>query len=305
MRRLLYPTLPLQRRWSQRGFHLAGKCVETIQRAPNVTRAVRLAYVATSITVAFLSLMGWQFSAGILAGTLVLIGGLIVFQVRNWVGTLLHRSDMLCLAAEEAESHYTEVLWRIVRVVESRDQYTEGHSERVADMSLQIARVMGMSEEKCSNLRIAAQLHDLGMLAVSQKILSERDRLGVDGYRTVKTHPEVAYKILKSLGSLREVLPAIRHHHERMNGTGYPAGLRGDAIPLEARILAVADAYDAMTHDRPQRQAMTAMAAMHELRRCAPAGYDPDCVEALAKIKHFPNLQEAMAEAMTGVMVEA
>ena len=117
--------------------------------------------------------------------------------------------------------------------------------------------------------------------------------LRVAEFRTIQKHSEVSYEILKPLESLREVLPAIRYHHERMNGTGYPAGIREEEIPLGARILAVADAYDAMTHDRPHRSAMTPLAAMKELDRCTPHGYDRTCVDALAGMMHLPLLTAA------------
>ena len=116
----------------------------------------------------------------------------------------------------------------------------------------------------------------------------------MDEFRTIQKHSEVSYEILRPLRCLKEMLLAVRYHHERMNGTGYPAGISGDEIPLEAKILAVADAYDAMTHDRPHRPAMTPMIAVQELRRCTPHGYDESCVEALADIIHVNKFAEAM-----------
>ena len=113
--------------------------------------------------------------------------------------------------------------------------------------------------------------------------------------RTVREHSDISYEVLKPLAMLAPVLPAIRHHHERTNGTGYPAALAGDAIPLEARILAVADAYDAMTHDRPHRQALSSLVALRELRRCCPSGYDSRCVEALAEVLHAPAMEKVQA----------
>ncbi len=273
------------------------KTLRAVRRACDVTRPIRLAFVAIATIVVLTTFGGWQISAAALVGGMVAIMGLAAFQVHRGVWHLHNQSDRLQQAAAEAEKHYIEVLWRIVWVSESRDRYTEGHSERVAALCEGMARHLGLDETICERVKMSARLHDLGMLAVSSKILNERDRLGVDEYRTVKQHPEVAHKILKPLQSLRDNLPAIRHHHERMNGTGYPDGLSGDQIPIEARILAVADAYDAMTHDRPQRMAMTAVAAMSELERCTPAGYDPACVEALAELKHLPKLTEALAGA--------
>ena len=146
-------------------------------------------------------------------------------------------------------------------------------------------------------LKIAGQLLDTGLLAVPEGLLNKRAHLGMGEFRTIKRHSDVSYEVLKPLSMLAEVLPAIRHHHERMNGTGYPAGLVGDRIPLGARILAVADTFDAMTHDRPHRPAMTPLEAITQLRQCSPAGYDSQCVAALSDIIHLPELQEIMASA--------
>ena len=137
-------------------------------------------------------------------------------------------------------------------------------------------------------------MHDIGMVAIPQQMVNTKARIDVQGFRQIKKHSEIGYEVLKPLESLAEVLPAVRYHHERMNGTGYPAGRRGDEIPLAARILAVADSYDAMTHDRPYRPAMMPMAAVQELRRCTPAGYDPQCVEALGEVMRLPQLEETM-----------
>ncbi|HUS47107.1 MAG TPA: HD domain-containing phosphohydrolase, partial [Phycisphaerae bacterium] len=122
-----------------------------------------------------------------------------------------------------------------------------------------------------------------------------RSRLAVAEFRTVQKHPEVSYQVLRPLRSVAPILPAIRYHHERMNGSGYPEGLKGDKIPLGASIIAVADSYDAMTHDRPHRPAMTPLQAMMELRRCTPAGYDGRCVDAMAEIVNLPDLEMTIA----------
>ena len=240
---------------------------------------------------------GWNAVTLALGGVIVLIATLTVVQVHQAICDLRRQSDMIRRAATEAEQHYVEVLWRIVRFVEARHKYTRGHSERVAALSEQIARKMGLPVQRCDELRMAGRLHDLGMIAVPQKIVNGRDRIGADSFRIVKKHPEAAYEILKPLKSLSGALPAVLAHHERMNGTGYPSGLGGTEIPIEARILAVADAYDAMTHDRPYRAAMSPLTALEELRRCAPAGYDPDCVAALAELKNLPELKQLIARA--------
>lgn len=204
-------------------------------------------------------------------------------------------------SAAQAEQHYLGVLKRIMQCVESRDKYTIGHSERVGRLAVQMSQKLGLSDEICQKMEMAGYLHDIGMIAVPEHILAQQSSLGVENFRTVQKHSEVGYEVLLPLESLAEVLPAIRFHHERMNGTGYPSGLEGASIPIEARILAVADAYDAMTHDRPHRPAMSPLVAMKELQRCTPAGYDPRCVNVLADLMNLPLLEEAMDVSGLGV----
>ena len=143
---------------------------------------------------------------------------------------------------------------------------------------------LGQSAAEGDLLERAGRLHDVGLLAIPAGTLSERRWISAESFRCVQEHCRIGYEILRPLCSLGDALGAVRHHHERMNGTGYPDGLAGEGIPLGARVLAVADTYDAMTHDRPHRAAVSPSAALAELRRCAPAGYDPQCVEALAEV---------------------
>jgi HD-GYP domain-containing protein (c-di-GMP phosphodiesterase class II) len=195
-------------------------------------------------------------------------------------------------AAIQAEEHYISVLRRIVRIVEARDCCTRGHSERVGKLSQQIGGKLGLDAERCEMLNLAGQLHDIGLLAVPDNVLKKLTGFAVADFRAVQRHSELSYELLRPLESLASVLPAIRYHHERLNGTGYPDGLAGEDVPLEARILAVADSYEAMTHDRPYRSAMTSMMAIQELRRCTPSGYDRKCVDALAEIINLPETKE-------------
>jgi HD-GYP domain-containing protein (c-di-GMP phosphodiesterase class II) len=229
-----------------------------------------------------------------LGGLIAAIAGALLFQVHRAVSQLNNQSEAVRQAAREAERHYIGVLGRIIRCIEARDEYSAGRSERVGRLTEDIARKLGLPEDKCSQLGLAGRLHDIGLMAVPENVLNERARLNRDEFHTVQKHCDVAYEVLMPLESLREVLPAIRYHHERMNGTGYPAGRQGREIPLEARILAVADAYDAMTHDRPYQAAITAVDAMRELRRCSPAGYDPRCIDALTDALHLRDLEESL-----------
>lgn len=272
------------------------KGIKVLGDGGQVLRPLCVSVAAIAILSAVMAWMGRQWATAALGGVILLIAGLAVFQVR-WAVRLRDRdSQAVRQAADRAEKHYIDVLWRIVQFVESRDKHQEGHSQRVAELAARIARQMKLPKGQCEDLELAGRLHDLGMMAIPEQVLNQRGVLGVDGFSTVKQHPEIAYEVLRPLGSLADVLPAIRHHHERMNGTGYPDALAGEKIPLGARILAVADVYDAMTHDRFRRPAMSPLAAMEELRRCSPAGYDPDCVEALGELKQLPRLRAAFCD---------
>lgn len=272
------------------------KGITVLSETGQIVRPVCVSVAAIAILSAVMAYMKWQPATMALGGVIVLIAALTVLQVHTATCWLDRQSNAVRSAADKAEKHYIDVLWRIVQFVESRDKQQEGHSQRVSELAGEIARQMELPLQQCADLELAGRLHDLGMMAIPEALLNQRGQLGVDGFNTVKKHPDVAYEVLKPLKSLSEVLPAIRHHHERMNGTGYPDALACEQIPLGARILAVADTYDAMTHDRFRRPAMSPLAAMEELRRCSPAGYDGDCVEALGKVKQLPRLRAAWSE---------
>jgi len=217
----------------------------------------------------------------------------MVIQVQRALSKLRSQSTSVRQSASVSERHYIEVLGRIVKVVESRDRYWAGHSHNVGRLAGMIAKQLGLPESQCDQMVLAGELHDIGLLAVPESVMLSHSRFGVEDFRCIQTHSAISHDVLKPLEMLGGILPAIRSHHEKLNGTGYPDGLKGDSIPLGGRILAVADAYDAMTHDRPHRQAVSPVTALRELRRCSPAGFDPACVEALAAAMSIPALEEA------------
>ena len=266
-----------------------------LSHADDVIRPVCVSLTAIGVIACAMAIQGWQMTSLALIGVIALIAGNLVFQVYRSVHYHRERSDAISQAARQAEEHYAEVLRRIVQYVEARDRYAVGHSNRVGALAEKIARQLDLSPRRAHLLRWAGELHDIGLLSVPGGILSEGGHIGVDGFRSIMQHSRIGYEILRPLQFLADVLPAIRHHHERMNGTGYPGELRGEKIPLDARILAVADAYEAMTHDRPHRPAMAPLAAMRELRRCTPAGYAEPCVRALENVVHLPDLEKAFA----------
>jgi diguanylate cyclase (GGDEF)-like protein len=168
----------------------------------------------------------------------------------------------------------------LARAVDARDVYEGSHSERVADLAARIAARMGLEQEQVEMTRLAASLHDLGKLAVPEDILRKPGPL-TDGERLVlERHPQIAYRMLESLG-VDPLAEWILHHHERWDGAGYPDGLHGEDIPLGARIIFVADAYDAMTNDRVYQRKLSVAAALAELDDCAGSQFDPDAVAAV------------------------
>ncbi|MCJ7544078.1 MAG: HD domain-containing protein [Phycisphaerae bacterium] len=176
---------------------------------------------------------------------------------------------------EALESTYVGTMASLMDIVEAKDSYTRGHTDRVVTLALGLARAAGIAEERLKDLRYAAALHDLGKLAVPETVLQKPGRLNSRERAIIMEHPLRADAILKHLRFLDAARLMIRSHHERFDGTGYPSGMAGEEIPLGARVLAIVDAYDAMTSNRPYRRAMTPEQALAEIRACAGTQFDP------------------------------
>ncbi|TFE49134.1 HD-GYP domain-containing protein [Streptomyces sp. ICN441] len=171
----------------------------------------------------------------------------------------------------------------LVQAVDIKDRYTRGHSERVGRASVLIARELGMDEERLEVLRFAGILHDVGKLGVPTRVLRKEGPLTPEERRVIELHPEYGHEIVRGIGFLGEARDAILHHHERLDGSGYPYGLAGRQIPEVARVVAVADAFDAMTSTRSYSRARPVPAAVEELKRCAGTQFDPRMVRALVR----------------------
>jgi response regulator RpfG family c-di-GMP phosphodiesterase len=167
--------------------------------------------------------------------------------------------------------------------LEAKDDYTRGHSERVSRMAAAIGRSVGLAREEVGRIRLAGRLHDIGKIGVREQVLSKPGPLTEAEYRHVQSHSVVGERILAPTVIDVETVRMVRHHHERYAGGGYPDGLRASEIPLGARVLAVADAYDALTSDRPYRRRLTVEAALELLRAGAGTQWQPTLVEALAQ----------------------
>jgi hypothetical protein len=175
---------------------------------------------------------------------------------------------------------YEATVSALCQAVETKDFYTRGHSERVSKGSVMIASEIGMRAERIAAIRFAGMLHDVGKLGVPTAVLQKTGRLTDDEYAAIQLHPMRGLDIVRDIGFLDEALAGIMHHHERIDGKGYPMGLAGDEIPEFARVLAVADAFDAMTSNRAYRGARPVAAAIAELRKCAGEQFDPAFVDA-------------------------
>jgi diguanylate cyclase (GGDEF)-like protein len=170
----------------------------------------------------------------------------------------------------------------LAKAVDARDAYTGSHSERVADLAARIARRLGSDDSSIELTRLAASLHDLGKLAIPEEILRKPSELNESERLVLQRHPQIGYRMLESLG-VEPIAEWVLHHHERWDGDGYPDRLRGDEIPLGARIIFVADAYDAMTSERVYRKPLSPREALEELERCSGTQFDPQIVEAFSE----------------------
>jgi putative nucleotidyltransferase with HDIG domain len=168
--------------------------------------------------------------------------------------------------------------------IEARDPYTRGHSARVATLAEAVARRLGWAECHLEALRVGGALHDVGKLTLPAAVLSKPGPLTRDELRAIRTHPAAGARMIESIHSVRSARPYVLHHHERWDGRGYPHRLRGVAIPVEARLLAVADAYDAMTSTRPYRRALSETDALLELESCAGCQFDPELAHAFIAV---------------------
>jgi putative nucleotidyltransferase with HDIG domain len=176
------------------------------------------------------------------------------------------------------------MLTSLTSAIEARDPYTRGHSLRVTTLAEAVARWLGWKESRLEALRIGGALHDVGKLTVPARILSKPGPLTLEEIDTIRTHPVAGARLIEPIHSVRAALPYVLHHHERWDGAGYPHGLGGVAIPVEARVLAVADAFDAMTSGRPYRQAMSELDALREVERCSGCQFDPEIAHAFLTV---------------------
>ena len=184
----------------------------------------------------------------------------------------------------DAESAFNATLISLSKAIDLRDKDTEGHCRRVVEYSLLMGRNLKFSQEEMVRLSHGALLHDIGKIGVPDAILMKPGPLTEEEWAIMRTHPELGFQMVSDVRQLERAREIILNHHERFDGKGYPRGLRGDAIPLPARVFSIADSFDAMISDRPYRKGMTMEEARAELRRCAGTQFDPICVAAFEQI---------------------
>ncbi|MGI8813695.1 MAG: HD domain-containing phosphohydrolase [Pyrinomonadaceae bacterium] len=189
----------------------------------------------------------------------------------------------LAHAAKENRELFVGTVKALAAAIDGKDKYTRGHSERVSRISVAVGRQMGMSEVDIETLRISALLHDVGKIAIDDSILKKPAALTDAEYDIMKTHPQSGYKIMSQIPAMKEFLPGMYMHHEMVNGQGYPQGLTDEQIPLQAKIVSVADAFDAMTIDRPYQKGMLLPDALKTIKNFVGTRYDAEVVDALVR----------------------
>jgi diguanylate cyclase (GGDEF)-like protein/putative nucleotidyltransferase with HDIG domain len=203
-------------------------------------------------------------------------------RVRAYRPDVIELAELKRLASGPDRAARFRAAASLARAVDARDVYTGSHSQRVAELAAGVARRLGLPEEDVELTRLAASLHDLGKLAIPEEILRKPGPLNEPERMVLERHPQIGFRMLESLG-IDPVADWVLHHHERWDGSGYPDGLPGERIPLGARIIFVADAYDAMTSERVYRRRVSPDHAIAELRRCAGSQFDPVIVDAIAE----------------------
>lgn len=196
----------------------------------------------------------------------------------------LHLEDKVKEQTEQIHNAFLNTITSLAFALEARDKYTSGHSQRVSKVALLVCQRLGLEKEYTEKVSLAGLVHDIGKIGIKESILTKKGKLIPEEYSHIMAHSAIGEHILRPAIGDEEILMIVRHHHERYNGTGYPDGLSGEDIPLGARILAVADIYDAMTSDRPYRKAMKPAVAIDELREQSGRMFEPAVVNAFFHI---------------------
>jgi HD-GYP domain-containing protein (c-di-GMP phosphodiesterase class II) len=196
---------------------------------------------------------------------------------------------------EDIHTMFLGTLEALTAAIDAKDRYTCGHSQRVALLSQQLAAALKCDEELVQRVRIAGLVHDVGKIGVPEQVLCKTGRLTEEEFAWIRRHPEIGHRILRDIPQLNDVLPGVLYHHERWDGAGYPAGLKGDQIPLVARIISLADSFDAMSSNRTYRSARDRAWVLAEIVRCAGSQFDPEFARVFATL-NFAEYDRQVAE---------
>jgi putative nucleotidyltransferase with HDIG domain len=202
-----------------------------------------------------------------------------VDRTREAVTELREKNIALEKTSEEINHLNDGLLDTVAEIIDLRDPYVLGHSKRVTNYATAIAEEMGLNPKQVELIRKGSLLHDVGKLGISMDILAKPEKLSPEEYEVIKRHPEIGARLLEKNPSLRSLIPIVRHHHEFYNGQGYPDGLSDHKIPIEARIVSLADAMEAMASDRPYRKARKTQYIIDEIKKFSGSQFDPKVVE--------------------------
>lgn len=217
--------------------------------------------------------------------TILSIGLLILYfflakTIYNSSNKLFRQKQEISTSYQKLNNMYKSMIQTITKAVDARDKYTSGHSQRVAEYTVDFAKYLALDDETIDHLEIAALLHDIGKLGVPESIINKPGNLTKKEFDLIKEHPNIGKKILEDINELEKILDAIKFHHERYDGTGYPTGIKGKQIPYIARIITITDAYDAMTSNRPYRNFLSHKKAINEIKKHVGTQFDPQLSKA-------------------------
>lgn len=219
---------------------------------------------------------GWIVSCNLRYGHFGLVEANLLNTIARLLSTHLQNQQLF----NEQDELLVNFVRTLVSTLDAKDPYTRGHSERVALIARRLSEELGLPEEQQNDIYLSSLLHDIGKVGVDDRILRKPDQLTADEFAQIQRHPDIGYEILKPLRHMQPILPGVRSHHEAYNGRGYPQGLAGEAIPLMARIIAVADSYDAMSSDRPYRRGMPLERVEEIFQRGAGEQWDRQVINA-------------------------
>jgi diguanylate cyclase (GGDEF)-like protein len=228
-------------------------------------------------------------SDGVISGELVTVADTALYFAKRTGGNRVYLSSKVLSeplddAGVYARHNGLSTIYALASTVEAKDPYTYGHSRRVNVYAVALAEKIGLPPDQVSRVSTAALLHDIGKIGIPDKVLNKKGKLSKEDWEAIKAHPRLGATIVGNIPNLVPCVSSILHHHERWDGGGYPEGLKGEEISVEARILAIADSFEAMSSARPYRPALCSEKVMKELRRCAGSQFDPELVQVFIRI---------------------